>query len=440
MNSSNSSDNGQSKCYSPRGRNAEGRQSVEIENSVSQFNRYTNRVEKYPRPSHPTTDSRHADGNDVTSFVTIVRNLGLEVEKEVSQFNPYAKRIEQYPRLSQLTATNLSEKLDLQRTPRRTPIKSAQSPSRKSEKSGASAIHKNENVHLAQDIIKSEKNNHSRKRSFDECNIRHSSVDSLSPCESAISSEIKCADQPKCSSLSTGQENQCNKVVLKSSSHDSSEVRYVAVDVETHDWVRCVRREDYIGRIIQIAWVSYNNIGKVLDKKSHLIKPVGFTISRKAEQYHHITNETALRLGEDATVVLNEFVNVLKGLSDDGCVISHNMNHEDCCFARNLTPEQLVVWDRIPKVCTMTPRLLRVINSDHYWLEPGLPRKWGMKLVDLHRLMCGSTGGEESETLRSEAHDALADASMCGEIFFAFKRQAVNEAELLWQKDVAVGR
>jgi DNA polymerase III epsilon subunit-like protein len=274
-----------------------------------------------------------------------------------------------------------------------------------------------------------------KKRSRNDCSSQQSSIYNSEDEQHSITTS---------SAMEESQGNEINVVTLKSvqssTDNDSTLVRYVAVDVETHDWCKWNSREDYIGRIIQIAWVSYNVQGRVLEKKCHLIKPIGFEISRKAEQYHHITNKMALELGEDATVVLSEFINVLKGISDGGCVIAHNMKHEDCCFARNLTPEQLLIWENVPKVCTMTPRLLRLIHSDHYWSEPGLPRRWGLKLVDLHRLLCDSASGEDSEALRSGAHYALADASMCGQIFFEFKRKVPNETELWWQKDIAVGR
>jgi hypothetical protein len=81
--------------------------------------RYTNRVKKKTCPSHPITDSRHVDGNNVTLFVMIVYNLGLEIDKEVLQFNPYTKHIEQCPQQSQPTAMKLSKKLFLQRHPGR---------------------------------------------------------------------------------------------------------------------------------------------------------------------------------------------------------------------------------------------------------------------------------------------------------------------------------
>ena len=218
-----------------------------------------------------------------------------------------------------------------------------------------------------------------------------------------------------------------------------SRPRYVAVDVETHDCVKYTCRDDYTGRIVQIGWISYNCHGKVLDKQCHYIRPpVGFQISTLATQCHGITNEIALRLGKDATVVLQQFVNVLQEMKQGGgYVIAHNMKHEDCCLAHNMTPTQLQVWDSMPKVCTFTPRLLHLIDSDQYWSAPGLPRHQGMKLVDLHRWMCGD---KVSETLlQKQAHNALADAQMAAEIFFEFKRQVPKEEELLWQKNIALG-
>jgi hypothetical protein len=426
-------------------------EALEVENSVLQFNRYTNRVEQYPRPQHLTTNSStsHVDGTDAVSIRATVRSLYSDFENEILQYNPYAKRIEQYPRHSHSIGTNSPEKVDQHIISRATPkenneITSGTNDTISRTRTGSSfyvnegnlpchntktrndTIHKERIACTTQLMMQPENTiDRPKKRSRNDCSIRQSSMENSEE------------------AMEESQGNEINVVTLKgiesSTDNDSTLVRYIAVDVETHDWCKWNSRDDYIGRIIQLAWVSYNVQGRVLEKKCHLIKPIGFEISRKAEQYHHITNKMALELGEDATVVLSEFINVLKGISDGGCVIAHNMKHEDCCFARNLTPEQLLIWENVPKVCTMTPRLLRLVHSDHYWSEPGLPRRWGLKLVDLHRLLCHSASGEDSESLRSSAHNALADACMCGEIFFEFKRKVSNETELWWQKDIAVG-
>jgi DNA polymerase III epsilon subunit-like protein len=116
---------------------------------------------------------------------------------------------------------------------------------------------------------------------------------------------------------------------------------YVAVDVETHDWVKGgnVSRANFIGRIVEIAWVAYDARGNVMDEKCHVVKPEGYTISEKARLVHGISTEIALKEGSAVDSVLADFCRVLEKIPKEGFVIAHNMHHEDACFANNLNAE-----------------------------------------------------------------------------------------------------
>lgn len=380
-------------------------------NGVIQYNPYTGRTEKYPRPllAKVTPDSKKniysyspvgasTNNNDSASALDSRRNLAVEMNKEVITIK--SNSVKSNAENSQVTNNSL--------TSDRQVIVDTTTPSyhgvKRSYTKETSPCHIND---------------------WDSSNNKYSNT-----CKKQ---RTGVAENEYVSSSSTNY----NNYPLKKNDIILSRTRYIAVDVETHDCVKYTCRDDYTGRIIQIGWISYNCHGKVLDRQCHYIQPVGFQISTRATQCHGITNETALRLGKDATVVLQQFVDVLQKMQGCGYVIAHNMKHEDCCLARNLTPAQLQIWDSMPKVCTLTPRLLHLIDSDHYWDAPGLPRHQGMKLIDLHRLLCGD---QSSETLlRKQAHNALADAQMAAEVFFEFKRQVSKEEQLLWRKNIALG-
>jgi DNA polymerase III epsilon subunit-like protein len=93
-----------------------------------------------------------------------------------------------------------------------------------------------------------------------------------------------------------------------------SDLAYVAVDVENNDWMD----ENFwdtmnpVGRIIEIGWVAYTKDGGVVDEQSHLLRPDGFIISQKAENYHGISTEMALKYGEDPKSVMDMFASALK--------------------------------------------------------------------------------------------------------------------------------
>ena len=64
-----------------------------------------------------------------------------------------------------------------------------------------------------------------------------------------------------------------------------SNIKYMVVDIETHDWLpdHLVKDDDKdndelrygTGRIVEIAWMLFNASGKCLESKRYLIKPYG---------------------------------------------------------------------------------------------------------------------------------------------------------------------
>lgn len=200
-------------------------------------------------------------------------------------------------------------------------------------------------------------------------------------------------------------------------------VMYVTVDVETHDWKDCSRRtqENYIGRIVEIAWVLYDVRGNVVEEKCHLVRPEGYVIAEKATQIHGITTEVALKQGCPANAVFANFIAVLKKVPKEGFAIAHNMAHEDMCFTHNLTGEALEVWTAVPKACTLSPRLLGEIYPRYRG------RTYGLKLAELYHLVCRSAG-PPAKKAKGDAHTALTDAHMVGTIFFYFRKTLEQQA------------
>jgi hypothetical protein len=194
-----------------------------------------------------------------------------------------------------------------------------------------------------------------------------------------------------------------------------SPLKYVVVDVETHDWtngIGIVTRDNCIGKIVEMSWKAYDDENSLLEKKCYLLKPYGYErIADKARNFHRITTKLACEQGCDSFSVFREFINLDSLVPQDGFVICHNMNHEDAVFATNLRPYQVKVWDRVQKCCTCDPRLLK-----HFYPEYS-HRKFGMKLGDLYQKVARSV----DFWLLSQAHSSIADVSMTWEIFHHFK-------------------
>ena len=190
-------------------------------------------------------------------------------------------------------------------------------------------------------------------------------------------------------------------------------IKYVVVDVETHDWDRGVRnktRDNFIGRIVEIAWLAFDGNGKELERKNCLLRPHGYAkISPKARAFHGITTKIARERGSNAQDVFAHFVHTIQQIpADDGLVIAHNMLHEDAAMATNLGPEGLRVWNAVPKCCTLNPLLLPVLFGPKY-----AGRKYGVNLSTLHE-HCKP----EKRRLRCGAHGALVDVMMTWDVFY----------------------
>ena len=76
--------------------------------------------------------------------------------------------------------------------------------------------------------------------------------------------------------------------------------KYMVVDLETHDW-KCNDPLLAHGRIVEIAWQLFSDLGECLESKQYLIKPYGTykEIARKATAVHGITSRQAYEHGVD---------------------------------------------------------------------------------------------------------------------------------------------
>ena len=73
------------------------------------------------------------------------------------------------------------------------------------------------------------------------------------------------------------------------------------------NWKAAVSDLNNWPRMVQLAWIVYENDGIKLKEGSYIIKPIGFSIPSDATKLHGITNEMALSKGVDLKTVLNNF-------------------------------------------------------------------------------------------------------------------------------------
>ncbi|MBL1280177.1 MAG: DNA polymerase III subunit alpha [Fluviicola sp.] len=86
---------------------------------------------------------------------------------------------------------------------------------------------------------------------------------------------------------------------------------YIIFDTETtglpRSWKAPVSDTDNWPRVVQIAWQLHDDMGRLLESKDYLIKPVGYNIPYDAEQIHGISTQLAVEQGHDLKTILEEF-------------------------------------------------------------------------------------------------------------------------------------
>ncbi len=100
-------------------------------------------------------------------------------------------------------------------------------------------------------------------------------------------------------------------------------------------------------RMIQIAWLVFDDNKKLLDNQNHIIKPEGFEIPVEAEELHGFTTEMAKEKGAPLKDVLQEFAKAIRAAR---YIIAHNMTFNEKVvaaeFYRNDISHQLFDSER----------------------------------------------------------------------------------------------
>jgi DNA polymerase III epsilon subunit-like protein/ribosomal protein L37AE/L43A len=184
---------------------------------------------------------------------------------------------------------------------------------------------------------------------------------------------------------------------------------YLFFDTETtgvpRDWKAPLTNFDNWPRIVQLAWLIYDNNGTQILKNEFIIKPSGFEIPIEASNVHGITTEYALEHGTQIEDVLLKFE---KHCEKSKYLIAHNINFD----SKVTSSEYLRILSRNPiskleKMCTME-------SSTNYCKIPGdYGYKWP-KLSELHVKLFGVDF--------EGAHDALADIEATAKCFWEMRK------------------
>lgn len=162
-------------------------------------------------------------------------------------------------------------------------------------------------------------------------------------------------------------------------------------------------------RLVQLAWVVYDNNAEQKTGMNYIIKPEGFVIPEQASRVHGITTERAIKEGQPLIKVLEEFARVV---GDSKLLIAHNMSFDEKIIGAEFLRKNINhdLFDTV-RFCTMK-------ESTDFCQLPGNfgDYKWP-RLAELHAKLFGKSF--------EGAHDALADVNACARCFFELIERGV---------------
>jgi len=158
-------------------------------------------------------------------------------------------------------------------------------------------------------------------------------------------------------------------------------------------------------RIVQLAWLQYDNNQNLVSEENHIIKPEGFTIPGDAVRVHGITTEKALELGINLETTLQKFAELI---SESEIIIAHNIDFDAKIIGAEFLRAGIntVLFNK-QRFCTMktTTELCKI--DGHYGY------KWP-KLSELYYHLF--------KNKIEDTHDAAVDVKACVECFFELVR------------------
>lgn len=187
---------------------------------------------------------------------------------------------------------------------------------------------------------------------------------------------------------------------------------YLIIDCETTGLPRCrsapVTDTANWPRVVQVAWMLYDESDRLKEQRAHLVRPSGFTIPEEAQRIHGITTERAEAEGRPLSFVLDEL-----SAATDRCkvVVAHNLDFDGKVISAEYVRLGLPVPFRGKiLVCTMKGSMdfCRIPGSRGY--------KWP-RLPELHHVLFGYRC--------EETHDAALDVAACARCFFELRRRRV---------------
>ncbi len=184
---------------------------------------------------------------------------------------------------------------------------------------------------------------------------------------------------------------------------------YLFFDTETtglpKNWRAPITDSRNWPRLVQLAYLLYDDAGNKMVSGDHIVKPQNFVIPADAAKVHGITTERANREGEDLVQVLIEFQSLVERTD---YLVAHNLSFDEKIIGAELFRNNLS--DGIAfknKICTM------VQTTDFCSIPGPYGYKWPT-LTELHYKLF--------RTGFTEAHNAITDIAATARCFWELRR------------------
>ena len=158
-------------------------------------------------------------------------------------------------------------------------------------------------------------------------------------------------------------------------------------------------------RLVQLAYLLYDQNGNMISSGDFIIKPEGFSIPIEASRIHGISTEKAINVGHPLKAVLENFIQLL---DQSRVLVAHNISFDEKIISAELIRNRMEnPMGSMKKICTM------VSTTNFCALDGPYGYKWP-KLSELHYKLF--------KTRFEEAHNAAVDINATAKCFWELRR------------------
>ena len=187
---------------------------------------------------------------------------------------------------------------------------------------------------------------------------------------------------------------------------------YLFYDTETtgmpKNWKAPLSDSKNWPRMVQIAWMLFDEKGNEIQEADYIIQPEGYTIPYNVVRVHGISTEIARAKGVDLKFVLEEFS---KSVRQAQVIIAHNISFDEKIVGAEFFRKKMDdVFFMKQSFCTMknTTHICKIPSQRGY--------KWP-SLNELHKYLFGKSFENQ--------HNALADIQATAKCFWAMKERGL---------------